>query len=255
MSSSVDESRTSPVTIVTGAAQGIGKAIAGRLISEGAEVTILDISAAVEPTATEIGATDALRLDITDIDALQKGINKVAARHGRLDVLVNCAGTCGRESFEDLNLSTWRRDLDTNLTAAAFGCHAAVFPHMRSQGSGRLVNIASVSAKLGGIGPVYRDGTGGRSGAAYASAKAGAVNLTRWIARQVGPWGITCNAVIPGPISSAMTAGATYDLDSIPVPRMGTPEEVAAAVAYLVGPDSGYTTGTCMHVDGGMVLA
>jgi len=250
-----DKEPLSPATIVTGAAQGIGRAIATRLIAEGADVTIFDVSDGVESTAADIGAGGAVRIDVTDIGSLQEAIHQVAAERGGLDVLVNCAGTNARDSFEDMNLAAWRRDIDTNLTAMAFACQAAVFPHMRSQGSGRLVNITSVSAKLGGVGPVYPDGAGGRSGAAYASAKAGTVNLCRWIARQVGVWGITCNAVIPGPIASAMTATASYDLEAIPVPRMGKPEEVAAAVAYLVGPDSGYTTGACMHVDGGMVLA
>lgn len=248
--------RPSPgVTIVTGSAQGIGAAIARRLVAEGGQVTLLDIAPHVTETAERVGAGGAVRVDITDVDALRSVIHRVADSHGGLDTLVNCAGTCGRESFEELSLATWRRDIDTNLTATAFACQAAVFPHMKRQGSGRLINIASVSGKIGGIGPVDASGAGGRSGAAYASAKAGAINLTRWIARQVGAWGITCNTVAPGPIASPMAAGAEYGVNSIPVPRMGQPDEVAAAVAYLVGPDSGYTTGTCLHVDGGMVRA
>ena len=89
----------------------------------------------------------------------------------------------------------------------------------------------------------------------YAAAKAGAINLTRWIAKQVGPWGITANCVAPGPIESPMTVNADYGVEHIPVPRMGRPDEMAAAVAYLAGPDSGYTNGICLHVDGGAVLA
>lgn len=244
-----------PVALVTGAAQGIGEAIAARLVDEDHDVVLLDISPTVEETAARIKAADSIRLDICDVPALQRAVHEVAGRHGRLDVLVNCAGTCGRESFEDLSLDTWRRDIDTNLTAMAFACQAAVFPHMKAQGSGRLVNVASVSGKVGGIGPVTPDGAGGRSGAAYASAKAGAINLTRWIARQVGAWGITANVVAPGPITSPMTQGADYGVTSSPIPRMGEPDEVAAAVAYLTGPGSSYTTGTCLHVDGGYVLA
>jgi 3-oxoacyl-[acyl-carrier protein] reductase len=247
---------TSPgVTIVTGSAQGIGEAIATRLIADGGQVVLLDLAAHVDETAQRIGAVGAIRLDVTDVQALQQSIHAVAEQHGRLDTLVNCAGTCGRESFEELSLATWHRDLDTNLTAAAFASQAAVFPHMREQGYGRIVNIASVSGKVGGIGPVNADGGVPRSGAAYASAKAGTINLTRWVAREVGAWGITCNAVCPGPIESPMTVGAAYGVDDLAVPRMGTPAEVAAAVAYLVGPDSGYTTGTAMHVDGGYVMA
>ncbi|KUO05545.1 SDR family NAD(P)-dependent oxidoreductase [Streptomyces caeruleatus] len=243
------------VALITGAAQGIGEAIAQRLIADGDIAVLLDIAPTVEDTAARIGAADAVRVDIRDIPALQAAVHDVATRFGRLDVLVNCAGTCGRESFEELSPATWQRDIDTNLTAMAFACQAAVFPHMKEQGSGRLVNIASVSGKVGGIGPVDSAGGGGRSGAAYASAKAGAINLTRWIARQVGVWGITANAVAPGPIASPMAAGAEYGVSRTPIPRMGEPSEVAGAVAYLVGPDSSYTTGTCLHVDGGYVLA
>ncbi|SEB58072.1 SDR family NAD(P)-dependent oxidoreductase [Streptomyces melanosporofaciens] len=243
------------VALVTGAAQGIGEAIAQRLIADGDRVVLLDIAPTVKDTAARIGAADAVRVDVTDIPELQSSIHDVATQFGRLDILVNCAGTCGRESFEDLSPATWQRDIDTNLTAMAFACQAAVFPHMKEQGSGRLINIASVSGKVGGIGPVDPAGRGGRSGAAYASAKAGAINLTRWIARQVGAWGITANAVAPGPISSPMAAGAEYGVSQSPIPRMGEPAEVAAAVAYLAGPDSSYTTGTCLHVDGGYVLA
>lgn len=246
------ESRTA---VVTGSAQGIGRAIAERLIADGDEVILLDVADHVHRTAEEIKAAGALQVDIRDLDALRGSIHGVARDRGRLDILVNCAGTCGRESFADLSPETWRRDIDTNLTAIAFACQAAVFPHMRERGWGRLVNIASVSGKVGGIGPVDREGAGGRSGAAYASAKAGAINLTRWIARQVGSWGITCNAVAPGPIASAMTAGADYGLESLPIPRFGQPAEVAGAVSYLVSPGASYTTGTCLHVDGGSVLA
>jgi NAD(P)-dependent dehydrogenase (short-subunit alcohol dehydrogenase family) len=218
-------------------------------------VILFDIAPGVFETCADIGAASAAQIDITDIPHLQSAIHNAATKTGRLDILVNCAGTCGRESFEELSIPTWRRDIDTNLTAMAFACQAAVFPHMRAQRRGRIVNIASVSGKVGGIGPVDTDGSGGRSGVAYASAKAGAINLTRWIARQVGAWGITCNAVAPGPIESPMTVGAEYGIAEIPVPRMGTAVEVAAAVAYLVGPDTDYTTGTCLHVDGGMVRA
>ena len=245
----------SNVGIVTGAAQGIGAAIAKRLIDHGSQVFLFDLQDHVHETAAAIGAAGAIEIDVTDVESLQAAIHQIARDHERLDVLVNCAGTCGRESFEELSLQTWQGDIDTSLTAAAFACQAAVFPHMREHHFGRLINLASVSGKVGGIGPVHRDGRGGRSGAAYASAKAGAINLTRWIAKQVGPWGITANCVAPGPIESQMTVNAEYGVEQIPVPRMGRPDEIAAAVAYLAGPDSGYTNGICLHVDGGTVLA
>ncbi|MGW5150481.1 SDR family NAD(P)-dependent oxidoreductase [Rhodococcus koreensis] len=246
------DSRTA---IVTGSAQGIGKAIAERLIADGNEVVLLDIADHVRQTAHEIKAAGSLQVDIRDLESLRAAVHGVGHEHGRLDILVNCAGTCGRESFEELSPATWNRDIETNLTATAFACQAAVFPYMRAQGRGRLVNVASVSGKVGGIGPVDPDGGGGRSGAAYAAAKAGTINLTRWIARQVGTWGITCNTVAPGPIASPMAAGADYGVGSLPIPRLGEPREVAGAVSYLVSSDADYTTGACIHVDGGSVLA
>ncbi|WP_037144982.1 SDR family NAD(P)-dependent oxidoreductase [Rhodococcoides fascians] len=247
---------TSPrISIVTGSAQGIGAAIAQRLVQDGDRVVLFDISPTVAETAQRLGAAAAIQIDITDISALQNAIHDVADEYGSLDTLVNCAGTCGREAFEDLTVATWHRDLSTNLTATAFACQAAVYPHMKTQGSGRIVNIASVSGKVGGVGPAEVVEGLNRSGAAYASAKAGAINLTRWIARQVGVFGVTCNAVAPGPIASPMAEGGDYGVANLPIARMGTPDEVAAAVAYLVGPGSGYTTGSCVHVDGGMVLA
>jgi 3-oxoacyl-[acyl-carrier protein] reductase len=245
----------SRVAIVTGAAQGIGRAIAARLIREQYQVVLFDLLETVIDTAAELGAATSVTIDVCEVAALQNEIHDVAAQFGRIDTLVNCAGTCGRESFEDLSLTTWQRDLDTNLRATAFACQAAVFPHMKAQGYGRLVNIVSVSGKVGGVGPVDASGSGGRSGAAYSAAKAGSINLTRWIARQVGAWGITANAVAPGPIASPMAVGAEYPIDDIPVPRMGRPDEVAAAVAYLTSDEADYVTGTCLHVDGGMVRA
>lgn len=243
------------ISIVTGAAQGLGAAIAERLIDDHHQVVLFDVQDRVQDTAARLGAADAAVIDVTDVAALQHAIHQVAAAFGRLDVLVNCAGTVSRESFEDFTLATWRRDIDTNLTAQAFACQAAVFPHMRAQRSGRLVNVASVSGKVGGIGPIDPGGAAGRSGAAYASAKAGSINLTRWIARQVGGWGVTANCVAPGPIETPLTDNADYGLEHIPVPRMGRPHEVAAAVAYLTGEDSDYISGACLHVDGGAVMA
>ncbi|MEU9885535.1 SDR family NAD(P)-dependent oxidoreductase [Sphaerisporangium sp. NPDC051011] len=244
-----------PLSIVTGSARGIGFAIAQRLVADGHQVYLLDVQDSVAEAARTLNAVGYAQVDVTDTSALREAIVGAADAAGRLDTLVNCAGTCGRESFEDLTEETWRRDIDTNLKATAFACQAAVFPHMKAQAFGRLINIASVSGKVGGVGPVDVDGSGGRSGAAYASAKAGTINLTRWIARQVGAWGITANTVAPGPIESPMAADASYPISEMPIPRLGQPFEVAGAVSYLAGDDSSYVTGTCMHVDGGMVRA
>lgn len=244
-----------PVSVVTGAARGIGLAIAQRLVLDGHEVHLVDVLEEVADAAAGVGAHGHHRIDITDIAALTETIGAVARGAGRLDTLVNCAGTCGREAFEHMTEETWQRDIDTNLKATVFGCRAAVFPHMRAQGFGRLVNIASVSGMLGGAGAVTEAGDSLRSGAAYASSKAGVINATRWIARQVGVWGITANVVLPGPIASPMVSTNSYGVSDLPIQRKGRPEEIAAAVSFLAGDEAGFITGDCLHVDGGLVRA
>ncbi|MQA05257.1 MAG: SDR family oxidoreductase [Streptosporangiales bacterium] len=237
--------------VVTGASRGIGKAIARRLAEDGYRMVLVDVLDDVREVAAELVDATAYVTDVRDDHALRQ----VMAAASPLEVLVNCAGSCHRTSFAEMTPENWRKDVDTNLTATFFACQAAVFPHMRDQRYGRIVNIASVSGKIGGIGPVQRDAAGGRSGPAYAASKAGVINLTRWIAREIGQWGITCNAVAPGPIATEMTEGHSYGLDDMPIPRMGTPTEVADAVAYLAARERGYTTGACLHVDGGLVRA
>lgn len=216
-------------------------------------MVLLDIQPSVEQTAAEIGASGFRVVDVSDVEELQRTIREVGDEFGGIDTLVNCAGTCGRESFEEFTPAGWDRDLGTNLKATAFACQAAVFPHMKKAGYGRIVNIASVSGKNGGVGPVSPDGSGGRSGAAYAAAKAGIINYTKWISREVGTSGITANAVCPGPIVSAMTAGAVYSVDEIPAGRQGETAEVAAAVSFLASRQASYISGQALNVDGGML--
>lgn len=242
------------VAVVTGAARGIGRAIASRLGEDGYRLLLIDALPQVHETAEKLVNARARVGDVRDPGLVQRAMADAEAL-GSLEVVVTCAGTCSRAGFADMTLEEWNRDLDTNLTGVFLAAQAGVFPHMRRRGYGRIINVASVSGKVGGIGPVHEDGAGGRSGAAYAASKAGVINLTRWIAREVGRWGITCNAVAPGPIASEMTDGHSYAFDEAPIARFGDPEEVAAGVAYLAAPERGFTTGTCLHVDGGMVRA
>lgn len=245
-----DVTSTAGSAVVTGAGRGIGRAIAHRLARAGYRMVLVDVLDDVHEVAAELTAATAWVADVRD-DRVLRQVMAGAAKP--LEVLVNCAGSCHRTSFAETTPDDWRTDVDTNLTATFFACQAAVFPHMRDQRYGRIVNIASVSGKVGGIGPVRPDGSGGRSGPAYAASKAGVINLTRWIAREVGQWDITCNAVAPGPIATEMTDGHSYELGDMPIPRMGLPTEVADTVAYLAARERGYTTGTCLHVDGGLV--
>lgn len=236
--------------LITGAVGGIGRAIAQRFAAD--RLALFDAHPGVSAVGAELGAAHADELDVTDKAAVRQAVDDVAHRFGAIDAVVNCAGTAHRTSFEDTTAEEFMSVVETNLLGSFLVCQAAVFPHMRSAGSGRLINIASVSGKTGGIGPVHADGSGGRSGVGYASSKAGVINMTRWIAREVGRWGITSNAVAPGPIATAMTDGKAYDTGEIPVGRLGTPEEVADAVAWLATSTTSYVNGTVIDVDGGL---
>ncbi|MBB5158074.1 SDR family NAD(P)-dependent oxidoreductase [Saccharopolyspora phatthalungensis] len=239
--------------VVTGAAGGIGRAIADRF--DGDRLALFDASQQVSTVADELDATHAEVLDVTDGAVVRTVIDEVAERFGGIDVMVNCAGTAHRTSFADTTAEEFMADVSTNMLGTFLCCQAAVFPYMEKARYGRLINIASISGKTGGTGPVHADGSGGRSGVAYASSKAGVINMTRWIAREVGRLGITSNVVAPGPIATQMTAGHAYDTSEIPAGRLGTPEEVADAVAWLATPGAGYVNGTVIDVDGGLTRA
>ena len=244
--------------IVTGAARGIGFAIAEKLVSARNRVVVVDVLDTVHESAKQLNNPSrvlAMQADIRNQDEVRRLMASVVDQYGTVDILVNNAGTNNRSSFEEMTLEHWQGDVDTNMTGTFLMCQAAIFPYMKQQGYGRIINIASVSGKVGGIGPLHADGSGGRSGIAYAASKAGVINMTRWMAKEVGKWGITCNAVLPGPIATAMTQGHEYNLDEVPVQRWGTPGEVAEAVEFLARESSSFVTGTCMHVDGGMVMA
>ncbi|WP_158077311.1 SDR family NAD(P)-dependent oxidoreductase [Caenibacillus caldisaponilyticus] len=244
--------------VVTGAARGIGFAVAEKLLSVGHRVILLDVLATVHESAKKLNEpsrVDAFQMDVRNQDEVRSSLARIVDRYGTLDIVVNVAGTCHRESFEEMTLENWRIDVDTNMTGTFLMCQAAVFPYMKQKGYGRIINIASVSGKVGGIGPVHSDGSGGRSGIAYVSSKAGVINMTRWMAKEVGKWGITCNAVLPGPIVTDMTQGHHYDIDEVPMKRWGTPADVANAVEFLARESSSYITGSCIHVDGGLVMA
>jgi 3-oxoacyl-[acyl-carrier protein] reductase len=244
--------------IVTGAARGIGFATAKKLYDSDVQVVLVDVLPAVHESAkgfADLTRVNSMVADIRSQSEVRNLFLRVAEQYGSVDIVVNVAGTAHRDSFEETALEHWQTDIDTNLTGTFLMCQTAVFPYMRQQGYGRIVNIASVSGKVGGIGPVSPDGSGGRSGIAYASSKAGVINMTRWIAKEVGKWGITCNAVLPGPIATEMTRGHKYNLGETPINRFGLPEEVADAVEFLARESASYITGACLHVDGGLVLA
>jgi NAD(P)-dependent dehydrogenase (short-subunit alcohol dehydrogenase family) len=244
------------VAIVTGAARGIGNAIARTLFDHGARIAIFDLSGADEAAAAVDASGDrsvGVTVDVTSQEAVHAAVDTVIARWGRIDVLVNNAGLGDRVHLAELDLEHFERIIDTNLRSA-FLCSQAVLPAMRAQGGGKIVNVSSVSAKVGGV--TSRDpATGqGRSGPSYAAAKGGMISLTRWIAKDSGADGILVNAVCPGPIATDAIKGADYDLSQTPVARLGTIDDVAQAVLFLGSQMSNYVSGQSLNVDGGLRL-
>ena len=241
------------VSIVTGGAQGIGLAIAARLAAEGSALLIADLNAegaeGAARSLSENGATAlALGADVTSDEGRARIVSTALERHGRIDVLVNNAGILPRVPLMEVTPEVWHRTMQVNLDAAFF-CSQAVLPVMREQGRGRIINISSMSARTGGqASPPH-----------YATSKTGLVGMTRALARVVGAWGVTVNAVAPGMIDTDMLAALTPEqrqwwLEQIPLARLGTPEDVAAAVAFLASDDAAYITGSTLDVNGGYFM-
>jgi 3-oxoacyl-[acyl-carrier protein] reductase len=233
--------------LVTGAARGIGFAIAARLASEGARVAVLDLDAAAAASAVEKigGGALALIADVTKGAEVAAAVRRVVEAWGRLEILVNNAGITGR-SFPiwELSEEDWRRVIDADLTSVFLCCRAAV-PVMLEQGSGRIINIASIAGKEGNPTLVP-----------YSAAKAGVIGLTKALAKEVCTRGILVHAVAPAVIGTELLQQmeqSTVDLlvSKIPMGRVGRPEEVAALVTWLVSDACSFTTGAVHDLSGG----
>ena len=231
--------------LVTGAASGIGAAIARRMAADGAIVVIADLQGdAAARLAHEIGATG-VQLDVTDFDR----VHAVVSEDGPFHILVTCAGVDQHAFFTQTSPDDWRSLLAVNLESVLNTTHA-VLPTMQEGGYGRIVNVASEAGRLGS-----------RGGAVYAAAKGGVIAFTRSIARENGRKGITANVVAPGPIDTPLLRKAVVQAgDKIMATmtgatltgRLGTADEVAAAVVFLSGEAAGFITGEVLGVSGGM---
>jgi 3-oxoacyl-[acyl-carrier protein] reductase len=246
---------TGQVAIVTGAARGIGQACAWALAAEGADLVTADLgpSAATVAGIRELGrrALD-VPTDVSRRDSVRQLVERVLAEFDRIDILVNNAGTLARVGVEDTTDELWERDVNTILRGT-FYCIQAVLPHMKQRRYGKIVNISSVSGKIGGVASRAAGSSSGRSGPAYAAAKAGVLALTKWVAKDVGRDGIYVNAVAPGGVETEMTRGYDYGVENIPIPRLGQPEDVAQAVVFLASQMSNFVTGAVLDVNGGIV--
>lgn len=239
------------IAIVTGAARGIGLAIARRLGREGAGIVLLDRDAeALGRAAAELREqspdVSPVAVDVTVEEAVRAAVDGVVSTRGRIDVLVNNAGIYPHTPFEELTFAEWRRVLATNLDSV-FLCSHAVFPAMKSRSYGRIVNISSAGFLVGQAGMTH-----------YIASKGGVIGFTRALALAGGPHGITVNAITPGFIE---TPGVLEDPDELAaidqfveeqtVKRRGVPEDIAECVAYLVSPAASFITGQTVNVDGG----
>jgi 3-oxoacyl-[acyl-carrier protein] reductase len=243
---------SSRVALVTGASQGIGRACALRLAKNGATVAVAarnqeKLNELVQEINAAGGNSAAFVVDVGDEDQVKNAVKSALAQFGKIDILVNNAGITRDQLVMRMKRSDWDSVLNTNLTSAYLSTQQ-VIGSMLKQRWGRIINITSIFGQMGQAGQ-----------ANYAASKAGLIGLTMAIAREVGSRNITCNAVAPGFIETAMTVSLAEDfkkeaLKMIPLARIGTPEDVASAVAFLASEASSYITGHVLNVNGGMLM-
>src|SRR6478672_10457285 len=226
--------------VVTGGASGIGRAIAQRLEADGHHVATIDLQRS--------DADFAYTADVTDREQVDAALDNIRSQLGPVSILVNAAGLDGFSRFSEISFNNWQRVINVNLNGV-FHCCQAVLPDMVDAGWGRIVNISSSSTHSGVAGMAH-----------YVAAKSAVNGLTKSLALEYGPAGITVNAVPPGFIDTPMLRGAEArgrirdvqaTIDATPVRRMGKPEDIAAACAFLISDQAGYITGQILGVNGG----
>ncbi len=240
------------VALITGASQGIGRSCALKLASTGATVALAarnqeKLNELVREISGAGGKAATFTVDVSDEAQIKSACKAVITQFGKIDILVNNAGITRDQLVMRMKRSDWDAVLSTNLTSA-YLCIQQVIGSMLKQRWGRIINIASVFGQMGQAGQ-----------ANYAASKAGLIGLTMAIAREVGSRTITCNAVAPGLIETAMTAGLGDEfkqnaVKQIPLGRVGSPEDVAHAVAYLASEEASYITGHVLNVNGGLLM-
>jgi 3-oxoacyl-[acyl-carrier protein] reductase len=239
------------VALVTGSAQGIGKSIAEALAKEGADIIVSDINIELaKATASEISKLGvrsmAVKTNVADANDVAASVEQAVKELGKIDILINNAGITKDNLLIRMKDEDWDAVLSVNLRSM-FLCTKAIAPLMMKNRWGRIVNIASIVGEMGNFGQ-----------ANYSAAKAGAIGLAKTVARELASRGITCNAIAPGFIDTAMTQKLSDDVkkrlsEQIPLTRLGTPEDIAKAVVFLCA-DADYMTGQVINVNGGMYM-
>ena len=240
------------VALITGAAQGIGKAIAQSLAREGVRVVVGDMALdRARETAEEISGSGlealAMRMDVSQSGEARQTVEDVLSQWGKLDILINNAGITRDGFLIRMKEKDWDQVMDVNLKGT-FNCTQAVLKVMSKQRSGRIVNIASIVGLVGNVGQ-----------ANYAASKAAVIGFTKSVAREYANRGITVNAIAPGFIETSMTQTLSQDVreglfKQIPMGRFGAAQDVANVVRFLASEEAGYITGQVIHVNGGMLM-
>ncbi len=238
------------IAVVTGASRGIGRAISEKLAAGGATVIcadVMDCDETVEAITAAGGRAEGMVLNVTDGEAAEAVVRSITEKHGRIDILVNNAGITRDQLLIRMKPEDWRSVLEINLDGV-FNVTQPVAKVMMRQRSGRVVNIASVVGLMGNAGQSN-----------YSASKAGLIGMTKSLAREMGSRGVTVNAIAPGFIRTPMTEKLNDDqrdalLKNLAVQRLGEPEDIAEAVAFLVGPGASYITGIVVNVSGGLYM-
>jgi 3-oxoacyl-[acyl-carrier protein] reductase len=239
------------VAIITGGARGIGKATAEVFTKEGAAVIIWDMLDEGEKTAADLRllgySAEFQKISVTDFEALERAAQLIVEKYGKIDILVNNAGITRDKSFLKMSHTDWQQVMDVNLTGV-FNCTKAVAPHMVTKGYGRIICTSSIVGIHGAFGQTN-----------YAAAKAGLIAMCRTWAKELGPKGITANAVAPGFILTDMTDAIPADIRdaqirAIPARRAGVPEDIAYTYLFLASDEASYVNGQVIGVNGGVAL-
>jgi 2-hydroxycyclohexanecarboxyl-CoA dehydrogenase len=238
------------IAIVTGAGQGIGRAIADKLAAEGATVVVTDLDeASAKQTAAGLPGAVAIRADVTDRQDVQAAVDRVMQQFGRVDVLVNNAGWDKASPFVDSDPADWDRAIAVNLYGVLHTCKA-VLPIMAGQGGGAVVNLGSDAGRVGSSGE-----------AVYSAAKGGVIALTKSLAREMARHQVRVNCVCPGPTDTALFASFAGPklrealTKAIPFRRLGQPADVANVVAFLASDEAAFVTGQTLSVSGGLTMS